>query len=688
MIRKLSIKNFRNLAELDVDLSETTIISGKNELGKSNALNALMWLLTGTILTDKWGSGENDIDSIVPNNASRGVNPEVAIYLETGTKFSKKYITKWSKDGSKVTGHTTEFYINDVACRNESEFIESLYPTINYTPALKTKDVNELRLFIDPLYALQKLDAKSLRALLVDLGCSVTDEELYRMGFEDLRKYGAQYLSKWDVFRKDLKDKTKVLTKDIENIQSKLETVASIEEYDESNLKILNMKLEEMIAQKANIKAKNNNPEISEIETKIAVLKNNMLNKVKNYENDVKNQKDNLLIKRQTILDKLNQEANSKVNPVLEKIGKVKSQIDSAEAAIKAYQITFNNNSSMAKSYFDLGKTNYSKKTDLALKLDVARNAVYYGKITCPHCGLEFPDSEEKEKEFMQHQKEEVDSLIKEIAKCDENNIKYKDEYSKCTKLRDDALKEKETAETQLNELIMELAQLENNADSIKAEPIDMTEINQIDEEINKLDFEKPDTSIEYQEINNLSTRLTQLKNSNELLIQDEINKLDEEILKIRESISEGIIAKSKYADKLEFENTLTKLQSELNDNEFLLGRCNKLINTMISMINEKATAITGLTFVMLEENISNDGVKEVCYATIDDIPFKDVNTAKKLKYGMVFIEKLKSLLGKNKLPILADRMEGIDSIEKIKELTAEQLVCTRVSTEEKITII
>lgn len=688
MIKKLTIKNFRNLTELDIQLSETTIISGKNELGKSNALNALMWLLTGTILTDKWGSGENDIDSIVPKNATRGINPEVAIYFEKGEKFSKKYISKWSKDGSKVTGHTTEFYINDVVCKNETEFIEALYPKLNFTPVLKTKEVNELRLFTDPLYALQKLDAKQLRALLVDLGCSVTDEELYKAGFDDLRPYGDQYMGKWDVFRKQLKDKNKALTKDIETLQAKLETVASVEEYDEAKLTELNKKLEELIGKKANIKANNNNPEINELETQVAVVSNTITNKITNHTHNIQVQKSNLNIKRQTVLDKVMQESNSKANPIKEEISKVTSEIAKLESSLNAYQVTLNTSSNMVKTYIELGKSTQARKNDLAIKLDVTRNKTYEGKITCPVCGTEFADSEEREQEFLNHQKEEIDNFIKEIAKCDDNLAKYKAEYEKYNKAKVDANTEIEKANTELTTLRNKLVDLQKQADEIKAMPIDMTEVNAIDDEIKALDLQKVDTSEEEKQLNELNLKLVNLKNANDLTIQDEINKIDIEITSLREQISNEIVAKSKYAEKLEFETNLAKTQEALNDNECLLARCNRLINTMISLINEKATAITGLTFVMLEENISNDGVKEVCYATIDNIPFKDVNTAKKLRYGVKFIEKLKTLLGQNTLPILADRMEGIDNLETIKTLTKEQLVCTRVSKEETITII
>ena len=85
-IKKVEIKNFRNLSNLVIDVDNpTTIIGGKNDLGKSNALNAIMWVLTNTILTDKWGSGENDIDSIVPIKSFG--SSEFTITKESDTSF-------------------------------------------------------------------------------------------------------------------------------------------------------------------------------------------------------------------------------------------------------------------------------------------------------------------------------------------------------------------------------------------------------------------------------------------------------------------------------------------------------------------------------------------------------------------------------------------------------------------------
>ena len=86
--------------------------------------------------------------------------------------------------------------------------------------------------------------------------------------------------------------------------------------------------------------------------------------------------------------------------------------------------------------------------------------------------------------------------------------------------------------------------------------------------------------------------------------------------------------------------------------------------------------------------------MKDVCYALIDGIEFSNVNTSKKYAIGIKFIERVKAILEgrgikRNSYPILADRMEGFDFIEKIQELaTNNQLICTRVTTDEEITII
>lgn len=686
-IKELQIRNFRNLVSTNLMLNQTvSILSGKNGLGKSNALNAASYGITGVILTDKWGTGENDIDSIIPSGATKGINPEVSIIMESGTKFSKKYVSQWSKDGSKVKGHTTEWYINDVPCKNETEFNEQFYSIFNYNPSLKTKEVNELRLFTDPLYALQKLDAKQLRQLLVDLGCSVTTEELYQQGFGDLRPYGDKYLGKWDVMRKNLKDEIKTFSKEIESLNAKLETVAVIDDYDEENLKELNKAYEDLIAKKAVIQSGSENPEIKVLETQIAEIRASVNAKVEARQTTLEAQRAALQAQRNAEIQRLKASAEGELNPLKEELTKVKAQKETQDSLLKASEQAFIQYSEMMANYIALAQGINDKKAKAAIKLETTRNSSYKNMITCPICGSDFPASPEEQAASETHKRNEIEALIEEIESLENSKTEFKAKYDEAKVNRDKAKENVNKATMQLQEVNSKILELEGKIASVKVSETSKA-LEDIDSEIEKLE-EPVDVAADYTKIAEFKNKIQALKNADAAKVQDEVDKINLEISELNSEISEEYVKKSKTAEKKEYEAKLKATVTELNNSESLLARCNRLIQTMINMINKKATEKTGLTFVMLEENLSNDGIKEVCYAIVDNIPFKDVNTAKKIIYGIKFIEKLKDLLGHNDLPILADRMEGIDSIDTIKNLTKEQLICTRVSEEKEITIL
>ena len=94
-ITKVEVTNFRNLKHEVFELkpNEASIIVGKNGLGKSNLLNAINYLVADCLLTDNYGKGENDIESIVPISHQKGEHTEVSIWLSSGAKFTKIYKT-------------------------------------------------------------------------------------------------------------------------------------------------------------------------------------------------------------------------------------------------------------------------------------------------------------------------------------------------------------------------------------------------------------------------------------------------------------------------------------------------------------------------------------------------------------------------------------------------------------------
>ena len=635
MIKELQIRNFRNLATLNLKFNDmVSILTGQNGLGKSNTLNAASFGVTNTILTDKWGFGENDIDSIIPKGATRGINPEVTIINEVGTTFTKKFVSDWSSDGSKVKGHHTEWFVNGVK-RNETEFKEDFYKAFNFTPKIKSKDVNELRLFTDPLYALQKLDAKQLRQLLVELGCSVTPEELYQQGFGDLRPYGDKYMNKWDVMRKDLKDKIKITTKEVESIQAKLETVATIEDYNPDTIKELNKEYEALISKKSAIQSGVQNPEIIELEKKIEAINAAIQTRIQEHQKNVAEQRSLLLQQKQFELDKAQSGINAELNPLKDELRQIDNEIERMNAAIQSYNLTAQNQSRMMQQYVTLANNLNEKKSNLSVKLDVVRNSKYENTITCPICGSEFPASEEDRANFEAHKQSEVQTLIKEIEKLEQDKASYKEEYSKAKGLRDEAVQTVDEARVNLEVARGKKLELEAKIKEVGSKGFDNSKVEEIEKKIFALDL-PIDFSKEYQEIGNLKTKVETLKNADEFKIQDQVNEITTQINDLNLKISNEYVKQSKYKEKIEYEANLKASQANLNDLECLLARCNRLIQTMINLINEKATEKTGLTFVMLEENLTNDGIKEVCYATI-------------IKYKIFNLIKLKDTCNKEK---------------------------------------
>ena len=273
-ITKVEVTNFRNLKHEVFELkpNEASIIVGRNGLGKSNLLNAINYVVADCLLTDNYGKGENDIESIVPITHQKGEHTEVSIWLyddvnnHDGAKFTKIYKTYFDKITNKANKHVTEYAINDVPCKNASEFYNDLYSLLEFHNTYDKLKVNAVRLLTDPLYALMKLDQKDLRACLVALGCSVSNEELYKAGFEDMRQYESKYLGRWSNMRKDYKDKIKEVQESIDDVEAQLRIYSDVETPDNEKLNELKALRDELIVKRNGyLNPKDENPLAKEL---------------------------------------------------------------------------------------------------------------------------------------------------------------------------------------------------------------------------------------------------------------------------------------------------------------------------------------------------------------------------------------------------------------------------------------
>ena len=697
MIKKLHIENFRNIKSLDLTFDEmTSIITGKNNIGKSNTLNALMWFFTDTLLTDKWGSGENDIKSIIPTNHKKGEHTQVTITLDSGAKFSKIFKRSYDSVTGKPNGHNTEYKVNGAKYDNTTSFVSELYKQdqLNFNPKIKNaKDIHELNLMIDPLYALQKLDSKSLRLLLVELGCSVTNEEVFDTNsrFEVLRLDEKKYLGDFTRMRVDLKQKKKLAEDDIRASEVLLESVNDVEEFNDSNLKELEEKASALRIQIKELE----NGDITNLVKDLNLQKQKVELEKKSYVETEKAKKEAQLkvLDEKINITRANVEKakNEKILDLNNKITQLNQNKTSLEVRKANYEMVRNNcKKEYTQAINEVGLLE-NEMANLKAKLVETSERTFNGFVKCPHCGETFAPDQNAFENFNELKTKDIKRIEDRIT---ETEIKIKENKKKQEQLAENGSKsfEEMTAITnEINEVDLKIKDLESQRNSVYVEQVDYSEVDNLYKE--RLTLKNlAITTIEFDE------QIAQIQMSIDKAILDSRKENVEKIQELETELNQVIkpkieieyVTKSRWASKLKYQEQLENNTSTLNDIEYKLELVNDFIHTMIAMINQKAKEITGIDFVMLEENLGNDNLKEVCYATVNGVPFGSVNTSQKLEFGIKFIHRIKEILGANQLPILADRMEGFDSINTIKSLTSEQLICTRVGTDDmqNITII
>lgn len=118
-LRRLRLLNFKGIRSFDgVFEGNVSTVSGKNAAGKTTLVDAFTWLLFGK---DSKGKTYFDIKTLdADGNAILHLPHEVEAVIEvdgTAMRLRRRYIENWCKEygaGDILTGHTTEYYCDDV----------------------------------------------------------------------------------------------------------------------------------------------------------------------------------------------------------------------------------------------------------------------------------------------------------------------------------------------------------------------------------------------------------------------------------------------------------------------------------------------------------------------------------------------------------------------------------------------
>ena len=182
-LKKLNLTNYRNIERLELDFGgKDSAIVGENHVGKTNALEAIVVLLDGTLL-----DGSSDLAAIKPLDDTKKVSAIEAVFSIDGEDFAvkKEYGEEWVRargtDELTMKGHFQKLYIQGTRGERAREFQSAIREAFGM-PADETDRVDYSRMLMLPAYLGdmgEGQDWTALRSFVIDLVGDVEDADVF-----------------------------------------------------------------------------------------------------------------------------------------------------------------------------------------------------------------------------------------------------------------------------------------------------------------------------------------------------------------------------------------------------------------------------------------------------------------------------------------------------------------------------
>lgn len=665
VLKKLEVRNFRNIKSATYNFGLKSAISGQNRIGKSNTLEAINYLLTGTLLTDT-----NNLATIKPLE-----DPKSEVFVEgtfersDGVEFrlAKKYGEDWVKprggDVLEMKGHYTKLFINGTEYKTEKSYLAMVMELFNLNELQLKTSVDSMRMLTNPYYLAQDIDWKLLRQLIIELVGDVTNENVIQSDskFERIRPTLARANNKIDLAIKTANQKVSSIQEQISALNAVIDNLKSKTDVDSIALSEARLKVEMLNKQIESLKAGRKEDIVSKnLKDKLIILQNKY--------NDSK------LADREKF-----DEQNRTINEELQKLYKEKEEKTNEFHNLqnKALEV----NSKLAKINYDeellrSELQRLSERREALLKeFDKVANQSYIAqKNECPNCHyiLNAEEIEEKSAEFEKLKNARLDAIEIEGKSINTRLQQIDFELEELAKTKNDL----ETEIQSISSEISTATDLGKSLGLLISEKLNSQEVFKLSEatELIESDIEKTKNEIRIAEENYKNQYLDIETNIKELKIQrDEINTIENEHNYYLASLKE---LKQK-------ESELQRLNDELTDAEMEQILLKTFMKTKLSMLDENVSKVFGnVKFQLIKENIKAGSWDEVCnpYIINKSTLFANGSTSEKILTGIAIIESIKKAKGLTDLPILFDEGEALDSAT-ISNLivTNSQIICAKV---------
>ena len=623
VIRQLTLLNFKGIRNLtvDFDLNETNIF-GYNGTGKTTVFDAFTWLLFGKDSKDRKDFNIKTLDA--NNQPIERIPHEVTACIEVNGEeinLKKCYNEVWTKKrGSAVetfNGHSVECFYNDVPCS-----------VIEYAKKVaEICDEQVFKLITNPLYfTAQKKDYQ--RTMLFRLAGDVTNDDVLAR-YPEFESLVAMLSGKTlEELKREVQSKKRKIKDGVETIPARI---------DERKRDMPDTQ------DWAKLEA-----EIAELEQQLADIDAQIADRSKSY-NEATKQKQEVARKLSEVKSAITAREYELKDKLLADYNQAKREHDNAVSRVA----TLNNDRKyksllLQRAEKELADLNAERERLLAewraIKGEVL--VIDEDNFICPTCkrALDETDIEEKKAQ---------------MANDFNANISRKLERNKARGMEVKAAIDAKDAE---------IATIKNA-------------IFAIDNEIAQLSASKAYSNVPVmpdvlpainadKEIINLRNKATDLQNQlNQEITAPATSDLSERKRAIEDNIRnnkvwladrERIANNNKRIAELEKEYTESQAQlAELEGVEYNIQQFSK---ARIEQVESRINGMFNLVkFKMFEQQI-NGGEIETCEATVNGVPFSDLNDAMKINAGLDIINAISRANG-IVAPIFIDNRESVCEI-------------------------
>ena len=715
MLKEVKITNFRNIVSetMVFEDGKGLVITGKNELGKTNRLSAILWAL-GSVMFD--GGSRDSMSNLVPFGANSDTVVSVSITFSDGNNITKYYNEPYelNDDGIKVPKVTkTWFTVNGGkplgTVKQGKDFIINQLGLnqldYKFSSNKLLKSINLIHLLTTTI-GIRLLDNATLRELLIDI---VGDVDPHKLAKEKPQEYSKELVKLLEDVNGDINKVRDDLRYTLMDKTVGLETKIEIAKNVLNDLELeANKQLDENALNNAKSEVAKIDKQIKDIELKKHIDSETLTNKI-----DLEIAK--LQNERQTIVAKITDEYNKAMekfnnNEQLAYVKKLQSQEQDQINVVRSKEIDKNqaqNNLTNIEYKLQNNKQRLTQIEVIAkqLKVDydkvikengsgVAKNGVIF---TCPHCNNAFDVSETKE--HLELHKKEHDKKVAEIKNKVVGLKKEKDDLEiVVTDLELDVAKARENLTKAMNEL--------NNA--IKVRDNLTVEVGKALDLCNKTDQIQPTLSFNTEDTRSIDLKIETLKNERNTVLNEresvnagydnEIEALEEQKLAYQETLdSESVrnaTLKSLEPKRLEYNDLIKRYE----DTRGLYAMSKKLLVDTFKELERRIEVKFGndIWFKLYEPNATDGGdtyKTSVCEMYVKDssgrlVPAiaNGVSTSMQEVRLVEFVERLKAHYELPNSIIFIDRLESLDD-DKLKMLSKNNQIITAVVTRNQPTI-